>query len=245
MVKKLFAKIALAIMIGVMTTPIVFAGKATEALGDIAAVYSDVKPCIQELLPNQSDPTNPTDGPDNGYVISVIEAPLNVDESGEGTDYVIRRCFRNTFQFKEDIPVADGKDANGQPKTKITWVPKSVSMLAKTCSNKAQGLMTENKDNELKVAYSCKEVQVILTKGGTSAIYGYINMIYRWGASLVGIIAVTIIIISGIQISASGGDSEAINAGKKRILQSIVGIIVLFLSSLILYTVNPTFFTNG
>jgi type IV secretory pathway VirB2 component (pilin) len=70
-------------------------------------------------------------------------------------------------------------------------------------------------------------------------------MIYRWGASLVGIIAVTIIIISGIQISASGGDSEAINAGKKRILQSIVGIIVLFLSSLILYTVNPTFFTNG
>jgi hypothetical protein len=172
MVKKLFSKIALAIMIGVMTTPIVFAGKATDALGDIAAVYSDVKPCIQELLPNQSDPTNPTDGPDNGYVISVIEAPLNVDESGEGTDYVIRRCFRNTFQFHEDIPVEDGKDANGQPKTKTPWVPKSVSMLSKTCSNKAQGLMTENKDNELKV-YSCKEVQVILTKGGTSDLRPY------------------------------------------------------------------------
>lgn len=124
-------------------------------------------------------------------------------------------------------------------------------MLADKCSGNAQGLMTTYNDKTMQldtlrnysVKYSCKEVQVILTKGGASAIYGYINMIYRWGASLVGIIAVTIIIGSGIQISASGGEQEAISAAKKRIVQSIVGILVLFLSSLILYTINPTFFT--
>lgn len=244
MLKKLFAQLALGIMFGVMTTPMVFAVGAAEKLGDLTAIYSDVKPCINEVLPNPNDPVNPLDGPDMGYVISIIEEPLNVDASGEGTDYVVRRCFRNTFQYKETIPVADGKDADGKPKLKDTLVPKSVSMLSDKCSNKAQTLMNQYKDDDIKVSYSCKEVQAILTRGGTSAIYGYINMLYRWGASLVGIIAVTIIIISGIQISASGGDSEAINAAKKRILQSVVGIIVLFLASLILYTANPTFFTR-
>lgn len=245
MAKKLFAQLALGIMIGVITAPVVFAEGAAAKLGDVTQIYSDVKPCINEVLPNTTDPTNPKDGPDNGYVISIIEEPLNVDASGEGTDYVIRRCFRNTFQYMETTPIADGKDADGKTKKKDTLVPKSASMLSDKCSNKAQGLMKKYKDDkDIQAAYSCKEVQAILTRGGTSAIYGYINMLYRWGASLVGIIAVTIIIISGIQISASGGDSEAINSAKKRILQSVVGIIVLFLASLILYTANPTFFTR-
>ncbi|MCX6735231.1 MAG: hypothetical protein NTZ25_04990 [Candidatus Peregrinibacteria bacterium] len=246
MVKKLLAKLALAIMIGVMTTPIVFAGPAG-SIEDLGAALDDIKdkPCIEEVIPNATDPSKPTPGPDDGYVISIIEEPLNVDADETNPDYKIRRCFRNTFQYRKNEKVAD-KVVNGKVTTKDSWVPKTSAMLAKTCSNNAQELMKTNKDNvDLKVSYTCKEVQAILTKGGTSAIYGYINMIYRWGASLVGIIAVTIIIISGIQISASGGDSEAVNSAKKRILQSVVGIIVLFLSSLILYTVNPTFFTNG
>ena len=75
-------------------------------------------------------------------------------------------------------------------------------------------------------------------------LYGYIGMIYTWGASIVGIIAVLIIVISGIQISAGGGDPEAINSAKKRIIQSLSGIAVLFLSGLILYTINPDFFVR-
>ena len=75
-------------------------------------------------------------------------------------------------------------------------------------------------------------------------IYGYIAMIYQWGASIVGIIAVTVIVFSGIQISAAGGDPEAVTSAKKRILQSLAGIAVLFLSGLILYTINPNFFTK-
>lgn len=117
-------------------------------------------------------------------------------------------------------------------------------MLAASCSQNAQDLLEKAELKEYQVKYSCKEVMVILTKGGTTAIYGYINLLYRWGAGMVGIIAVTVIIVSGIQISASGGDSEAIGSAKKRILQSIVGIVVLFLSSLILYTINPNFFTR-
>lgn len=239
MAKKIFAQIALCIVINLMLTPLVFA----DDLADLANPYaSDLTPCVQEYkkTPNgEIDQTNP--GPDNGYIISIMEEPLNIDEKGSTPtdDYVVRRCLRNTFQYSKPNTDAKGKK---------TYTHQTVPILATTCSDHAEQLMkqhaTNEKPDEYQVKYSCKEVQVILSKGGTSTIYGYISMIYRWGASMVGIVAVTIIIISGIQISASGGDSEAINAGKKRILQSVVGIIVLFLASLILYTINPTFFTK-
>ena len=84
----------------------------------------------------------------------------------------------------------------------------------------------------------------ILAKGGTSFIEAYIGLIYRWAAGLVGLIAVAVIIISSIQISFAGGETEAVNKAKGRIIKSIAGIAVLFLSGLILYTTNPTFFTR-
>jgi hypothetical protein len=268
MVKKLIAQLALMIMVGLLITPLIITdaiaagaalGETPKPLSDFAAEpYSDLEACIQEQeqdLQFAGDPTKKLPGPDNGYIATIMEEPLNTEPVGktnemnngnvvkEGDDYVVRRCYRNSFQF---IQV---KNVNG----KSSLTPITVPMLATTCSKKAQELFNQyrvtDKNNPgynetYQIKYSCKEVQVILTKGGTSAIYGYISMLYRWGASMVGIIAVTIIILSGIQISASGGDSEAINSAKKRILQSITGIVVLFLSSLILYTINPTFFTK-
>ncbi len=195
-------------------------------------------PCVKELKENGKEEDNITpkydDGPDAGYIIMVIEEPLNIKPSGTaGTDsYVVRRCFRNTFQYT--IP--------GNASATLPFFAKECSTTAKTL---AQTYKYKSKDDpSANAEFSCREVQVILTKGGTVAIYGYIGMIYRWGASIVGIIAVTVIILSGIQISAAGGDQEAVGSAKKRILQSIAGIIVLFLSGLILYTINPTFFTN-
>lgn len=91
---------------------------------------------------------------------------------------------------------------------------------------------------------SCEEVMVILSEGGTTMIEGYIATIYKWAASLVGLIAVTVIIISGIQIAMSGGDTQAVDSGKNRIIKSISGLAVLFLSGLILYTINPNFFVK-
>lgn len=254
MAKKILAQIALAIMINLMIIPTVFGlpnpeggpnpAAPASGLNDFATAFKDLVPpksgnCINEFKVNEQTGEINQDkaGPDDGYVINISEEPLNVSPTKEETDkdpkpdYVVRRCFRNTFQYNDSTPGA----TNPNP---------TISMLAKTCSNFAQELFKKNKGNPYFVKYSCKEVQVTLTKGGTSAIYGYINTIYRWGASMVGIIAVTIIILSGIQISASGGDGEAINSAKKRILQSVIGIIVLLLSSLILYTVNPTFYTR-
>jgi type IV secretory pathway VirB2 component (pilin) len=58
------------------------------------------------------------------------------------------------------------------------------------------------------------------------------------------VIAVLIIVISGIQISAAGGDQTTVTNAKNRIVQSLGGLVILFLSAIILYTINPTFFTK-
>lgn len=245
--KKFLAKSALYALISIILMPIFYAQIANADLtaDDILKLgkpfENGLKPCVEELQENGKEADGTTikydPGPDAGYIITVIEEPLNIKPSGEGTDYVVRRCVRNTFQYT--IPSIGGTSSSS-----IT-----LPFFAKECSTQAKGLADtykyKNKENpSANAKFSCREVQVILTKGGTTAIYGYIGMIYRWSASIVGIIAVTVIILSGIQISAAGGDQEAVDSAKKRILQSIAGIIVLFLSGLILYTINPTFFTR-
>lgn len=253
--KKLLAQTGLAIFINLLMTPLVLIQNATAddvATGgaisglssaevlELANPFTDIDACIKELKIDPNTGLVPDgeagQGADAGYIIYISEEPLSSGEKkGETpTDkYVIRPCFRNTFEYTN-------------PDTKES---KSLPMLADKCSAKAQGLYeqwTVNGDEIHKrffVRYSCKEVKVTLTKGGTVAIYGYIGDIYKWGASIVGVVTVTVIIISGIQISAAGGDPEAIGSAKKRIIQSIVGIVVLLLSGLILNTINPTFFT--
>lgn len=238
--KKLLAQTALAIFINLLMIPVVSADISSEAILELSNPFGDINQCVNEFIidPNTGDVLegDPGHGPDYEYMIYISEEPLSSGEKkGETPDdkYVIRPCFRNTFEYTN-------------PDTKE---PKSFPMLADKCSEKAQGLyetwtVSGSEDQKkLFVRYSCKEVKVTLTKGGTVAIYGYIGDIYKWGASIVGVIAVTVIIISGIQISAAGGDPEAVGSAKKRIIQSIIGIIVLFISGLILNTINPTFFT--
>lgn len=237
--KKLLAQTALAIFINLLMIPVSMAADVSE----LANPYSDIEPCIKEFNIDQATGLIPEgeagQGPDYGYIIYISQEPLSSGESKgktgkDGDKYVVRPCFQNSFSFSDPTNASNSKN---------------IPSLADKCSANAQELYkkwTINGSDDTKkysVSYSCKEVKVTLTKGGTVAIYGYIGDIYKWGASIVGIVATTVIIVSGIQISAAGGEPEAIGAAKKRILQSIAGIIVLFLSGLILYTVNPTFFT--
>ena len=92
---------------------------------------------------------------------------------------------------------------------------------------------------------SCRTVGVIEGDSGVSLLSNYVGLIYRWAAAIVGMISVVIIIVSGVQISIAGGDTGKIDEAKKRIIQSLAGLIVLFLSGVILYSINPNFFTGG
>lgn len=168
---------------------------------------------------------------EHGYIWTKVEEPITLEAEGDTTNgdkFVSRICYRNTFTFT--ITTGDQKE------------DKTLDELSEICSESVKNQQQYNEAN--KVRASCKAIQVFLTKGGTSMIEGYIGTMYKWGVSIVGIIAVLVITISGIQIAVAGGESAAIDEAKKRITKSLVGIAILLLSSLILYTVNPNFFTT-
>ena len=68
------------------------------------------------------------------------------------------------------------------------------------------------------------------------------EQIFTWGALTVGSIAVMTIVLNGVRIQMSGVSGD-ITEAKNKIFQAIAGIVLLFLSGLILYTINPGFFT--
>lgn len=75
---------------------------------------------------------------------------------------------------------------------------------------------------------------------GVDFIKNYIYQIYVYAAGLVGIVAVFSIVAGGIQLIVRGEEDNS--EVKERITKSFVGIAILFLSALILYTINPTFY---
>lgn len=89
--------------------------------------------------------------------------------------------------------------------------------------------------------FTCKRVQIIEASSGTNLLNQYVKMIYLWAAGTIGIVAVLTIVISGVEIMAKGA-SGSIDEPKNRINQALLGLVILFLSGLILYTINPTFF---
>jgi len=189
------------------------------------------QPCIQELKYDENGLLTAEPGPDNGYIITIIEEPIRQEQSSittaDGAEFESRICYRNVISF-----------------TDSTNKEHTSSILSLVCSRDGEdyanpqnpGAIRENRK------FACQQVQVLLSKGGTSLIEGFISTVYQWAAGIVGLIAVTVIILNAIQISASGGDTQAIENAKNRIIKSIAGIVVLFLSGLILYTINPTFF---
>lgn len=162
--------------------------------------------------------------------------PLCYKQDGND-DFLTCICYRNTFSIRE---------ADGNKRLNSTELLSECSTEASTLLEQEIALDEGRKDNEkLDPRFGCQEVQVLLCSGGTCLINSYIGSIYRWAATVVGLIAVLVIIVSAIQLSVSGGDQSAVDDAKRRIIQSISGIAVLFLSGVILNAINPNFFTFG
>ncbi len=92
-------------------------------------------------------------------------------------------------------------------------------------------------------------IQALLTEdpnkpyqGPFGLLYSYVGLIYKYMSGIIVAMAVLFIVVGGIQITTSGGDEGKVDEGKKRITKAIIGLIVWFTASLILYTINPTFF---
>ena len=67
----------------------------------------------------------------------------------------------------------------------------------------------------------------------------YISAVYKFAVAAGSVVAVVMIIIAGFQWTASGGGQEGIASAKKRIVASVIGLILLVGSYTLLYTINP------
>jgi hypothetical protein len=89
---------------------------------------------------------------------------------------------------------------------------------------------------------NCNQRQWLIASSGIGLLKLFVKQVYTWGAFSVGSIAVGTIIFQGIKISLSGVSGD-VSEAKTKIFQAIAGIVLLFVSSLILYTINPDFFS--
>lgn len=67
----------------------------------------------------------------------------------------------------------------------------------------------------------------------------FIAFIYRYGTWAASIIAVFMIVVAGVQWTASGGNSALIDSAKKRIGGAVIGLLLLVLSYTVLNLINP------
>ncbi|MDO8626531.1 MAG: pilin [Candidatus Magasanikbacteria bacterium] len=71
----------------------------------------------------------------------------------------------------------------------------------------------------------------------------YLQQIYRYSIMMAGILAVVVIMISGVQWLTSGGSSEKITSAKKRLGGAIMGLFLVYMSYSILTWINPALTT--
>jgi hypothetical protein len=88
-----------------------------------------------------------------------------------------------------------------------------------------------------------KRVTSVYGKSGVDLVANYVGMIYKFGGGLIGLVAVLVIVVSGIQIIAGGANPEGVSSAKTRIMQALLSLILLFSSAMLLKAINPNFFS--
>ena len=148
-------------------------------------------------------------------VFTIIEEPM-----GDSTDKNSLYCYRQTELTGIDCPQNSNTKEGKCRKSTYT----------KTCSPSPDDTV------------QCKRIQVIQGKNGIEMLYNYIGLVYRWAARTIGIVCVFFIIWGGFDVATAGDNSGKLDEAKKRIIQSLSGLVLLFLSAMILHIVNPNFY---
>ena len=94
--------------------------------------------------------------------------------------------------------------------------------------------------------YQWTPMQEIPTTSGSQSpttFGGYAVAIYEFLLSIVGIVAMVMIIIGGFRYMTSTGNASAMADAKDMIFSALLGLALALLSWLILYTINPDLIT--
>jgi hypothetical protein len=73
----------------------------------------------------------------------------------------------------------------------------------------------------------------------TPFIGQYISGVYNFLISIVGVVAAVVMMVGGFQYLTAGGDKSKVDAGKERIRNALMGMVLALGSYAILYIINP------
>jgi hypothetical protein len=196
------------------------------ALGMLGFLLISTQANAQDSTPTETTPTTyqceDLGRPDKlkGKIVTIIEEPIGnptenkpTIEPGKEDPVIVINCFRKS--------VCETDENN-----------------RKTCEPPVFATICSNDGDDI-----CQPIQAYLARSGANLLYSYVGNIYRWAAGMIGIVTVLYLVVGGVEIATAGGDQGKIDKAKERIMQSITGLVLLFLSALILYTINPNFFT--
>lgn len=80
------------------------------------------------------------------------------------------------------------------------------------------------------------------TQGPFGLLYNYLGLVYNFLSGIIIGFVVLVSIIGGIRMTTSAGNQESFSSGKNMIVKALIGMVLWFTASVILYTINPTFF---
>lgn len=72
----------------------------------------------------------------------------------------------------------------------------------------------------------------------------FINSVYIFALSVVGIVVFVRLLYAGFRLLTAAGNASNISDAKEKIKNAIIGIILLFAAYLILYVINPDLVKN-
>jgi len=72
-----------------------------------------------------------------------------------------------------------------------------------------------------------------------------ISVLIWWAFRLAGILAFIMIVFAGFQYLTSGGNTAQQKDAQERIMNAIIGLILLFAFYIILYTINPNILSTS
>lgn len=158
------------------------------------------------------DPTKISKTPGTPRNCLFLEEPIG---GKKGYDLYVETCIE--------------KDKKWECKT-VLWRGESIGSSTTTSKYRGpiQAIITEDKSKPY--------------QGPFTLLYNYLGLVYKYMSGVIVGVAVLFVVIGGIQMTTSYGDQAKFDEGKTRIQKAIVGMILWFTASLILYTINPTFF---
>lgn len=152
------------------------------------------------------------------------------------------KCFTKaecqTAREKMGRPSADEKTGTYSDSNKLDGFYNNTAETRTTCQNKR-----DSTGEELGFCLPAGQSATAVKFGGNSKFANigvFIQYIYRYGIIFAGILAVLIIIVSGLQWTASGGNSSTIESAKTRITGALTGLVLASASYIILNTINPS-----